>query len=385
MNFISNNYCIQLNINGESYNCNSYYPNSNENLDDYGLMFLYSPYYVAELDFKKVLYSSKRTILGWLIPLALLEETDLDIINELNHYLKLYADIAIKKMIKWYFENNDYQDIDENFKLSDLFNPGVQVLIYRTSVVKTTDIKKILPSLYNEGIYYVEDPTTVEMPSYISTVMEEIVSERKQNNTDKQITLYPIEFIKINPFVESLYKKILPKEKDVIHRFISLYQIIEILMELLVENEIYQIVCDYCNNRLSKNDFSEQISTYNKEIAKIDKIMQNITLDKYMAEFISTTKVLFGMINYVNANENNYAKIMYALRNTLVHNMRLIIEHKAIFDNIVQLYEKNIFYILKNTTLTLKPKFLPLVIDRDKSRKSNIKLLKKYMSDIVYK
>ena len=385
MDLINNNNSIQLNINGEAYYCNSYYPNSNKNLDEYGMLFLYSPYYVAELDFKKVLFSSRRTILGWLLPLALLEESDFDIINELDSYLKIHADIAIKKMILWYFDKQKYQSNEENFKLSDLFNSEVQVLIYRTSVVKTTDIKKILPSLYNEGIYYVEDPTAVEMPSYISTVMEEIVSERKQNNIDKQITLHPIEFIKINPFVESLYKKILPKEKDVIHRFISLYQIIEILMELLVENEIYQIVSDYCNNGLCKNDFSDKISTYNTEKGKIDKIMQNITLDEYMTEFISTTKVLFGMINNVNANENNYAKIMYALRNTLVHNMRLIIEHKAIFDNIVQLYEKNIFYILKNTTLTLKPKFLPWVIDLDKSRKSNIKLFKKYMSDIVYK
>ena len=83
-------------------------------------------------------------------------------------------------------------------------------------------------------------------------------------------------------------------------------------MELLVENEIYQIVCDYCNNRLSKNDFSDQISTYNKEIAKIDKIMQNITL--VFPKMINYKKsIQTAILDHLTSSE------MYDIRDSIVN------------------------------------------------------------------
>ncbi|MFT0340128.1 hypothetical protein [Bacteroides faecis] len=95
------NNSISFEDNGNIYNCHSYIPQSDFDEDNYGLLFLASPYFVAESDYYEVnLYRGKRkNRVGWIIPINLLCNTDIDYLSDLDDYLLKYADISLRKLL----------------------------------------------------------------------------------------------------------------------------------------------------------------------------------------------------------------------------------------------------------------------------------------------
>ncbi len=379
------NNSISFEIDGNIYNCCSHFPQSDLNENDYDLLFLSSPYFTAESDYYEVnLHRGKRkSRLGWVIPINLLCNTDNDYLSKLDIFLLKYADVAYRKLLTFCIENRYLSDLD--FEITNILPDSIIIFIYNKSNLSKSEISYVIPSLYDKGFYSFDDPLSINVENmYCSQLMSRKIREEKSNGSFCKINIRLMhEKYHHILFFKNLYSYILPNNSNPFFRYISLYQVIEILMSFAFDDIYFTAISDYNLGQYTKNELREKLQESSKEKELINRIYININqTSPYYNDFIDSVKSLFTSIDKDSSRLNNYQDYMYTLRNLIIHEMRNLLEHSEQMVEIVDCYEKLIFILLDECKLDKNDKKGLFVIDKEYSAKTNRKKMKQTYNNI---
>lgn len=382
MEFIRDSSALRFSVAGESFYCETYYPDSDTNLKEYGVLFLMSPYNTAELDYQEVFVSGNKSTVGWIIPLSLLEEKDTSVIMERSKFLRVFADVAIKKLISWYIKNHGMNDIKtDECVLSNMFYPGLSIFIYRLSMLPMSAVSTYYPALYDKGYYFVDNPICSDQGWYISNLMNRISDEKRKDGIHK-FTLRRTKTLNYGmDYIHVLYKSILPSSQDIFQRFIVLYQVMEILMVEEFECDVFKINVDYAKGVITKNDLRRSLQESTAEDSKINRALEGVSENELMKEFRDDVVNLFEQIGRDYNKCHTYADFVYQMRNTIVHNLRELVSYENVVRDIVELYEKNVFYILCNHTIKEDARNMLFYADMTISKKANVRRFRNFLSE----
>lgn len=379
------NNSISFEDNGNIYNCHSYIPQSDFDEDNYGLLFLASPYFVAESDYYEVnLYRGKRkNRVGWIIPINLLCNTDIDYLSDLDDYLLKYADISLRKLLTFCIKKKLLNDLD--LEITDILPDSVIIFIYNQDSLSLSEIDHVIPSLYDNGFYTFDDPLSANFGDlYSSQLKNREIKEAKSNGSLRKINLRLIhEKYHHLLFFKHLYSYILPNNTNPFFRYISLYQVIEILMSFAFDDIYFSVISSYNTGACTKNELRERLQESTKEKELINRIYDNVSqTDPYYNDFIEAVKSLFVLMGKDSSKLNSFQDYMYTLRNMIIHEMRNLLEYSEEMTAIAECYEKLIFILLQDCKLDKNDKKGLFVLDKDYSWKINKRKMREVYNDI---
>ena len=86
---------IRFSYEGVDYACATTYHDDSLVENEYGMIFLTSPYYTAEKDIFSVYYGTNKDkfSIGVILPLALLDDDDTDVSNDISDYYKKHVNL----------------------------------------------------------------------------------------------------------------------------------------------------------------------------------------------------------------------------------------------------------------------------------------------------
>jgi len=379
---------ISFEDNGDIYNCRSHIPQSDLNEDDYGLLFLGSPYFKAESDFYKVNLNrgKDKNRLGWIIPINLLCNTDdnyLSNLSESSASLLDYANVAFRKLLTFCIKNNLLEEFD--FEITDILSESIILFVYKQDSLSISEVDYIIPSLYNSGFYTFDNPLSVNFGDlYCSKLMEREFKEAKENGSLVNVNLKLIhEKYYYMSFLKHLYTDILRTNRNPFFRYISLYQVIEILMSFAFDDIYFSTISNYNLGTYSKNELREKLQDCSKEKELISRIYDNIKQSSpYYNDFTEAVELLFTSMGKEIRKLKKFQDYMYALRNAIIHDMRNLLNYSDQMTDIVDCYEKLIFILLQECELDKNDKKGLFVIDKELTAKNNKKKMVRVYNSI---
>ncbi|WP_321436885.1 hypothetical protein [uncultured Bacteroides sp.] len=376
---------ISFEDNGDIYNCRSFIPQSDLIEDNYGLLFLGSPYFTAESDFYEVNLNrgKDKNRLGWIIPINFLCNTDDDYLSKLNEFLLDYADVAFRKLLTFCIKQNLLNELD--FEITDILQDSTIIFIYKQDLLSFSEVDYIIPSLYNNGFYTFDNPLFVNFDDlYCSKLMEREFKEAKENGSLIKVNLKLIhEKYYHMDFLKHLYTDILRNNRNPFFRYISLYQVIEILMSFAFDDIYFSTISNYNQGTYSKNELREKLQDCSKEKELINRIYDNIKqTSAYYNDFTEAVKSLFILMGKDISRLRNFQDYMYALRNAIIHDMRNLLEYSTQMTDIAECYEKIIFMLLQECELDRNDRKELFVIDKEFTAKNNKKRMVRVYNSI---
>ena len=150
-----------------------------------------------------------------------------------------------------------------------------------------------------------------------------------------------------NPIIELLMREI-PHSLNVIHRFVLLYQVIEILMEAIALRKINEEIGKLNRNEIPHNDFLDNLKNIGTEKSRISEIFNicDLTADEFKW-FKEPCKRLYTLAKYVPDNDSEKSLLFYSFRNVMTHSFRTLHWYPTEVAETVQGFEKVILTILE--------------------------------------
>lgn len=288
--------------------------------------------------------------IGWTFPLQALLSNEHDYANNL-HFLR-YAYVAFNKLISL---NENLSELIPDYKpdtvytLGDFYKDNLIIMILCNESLSKIDnfrIENYLPSLYSKGYYFFDSITD----TFENEVILEKVKNKKDNIPAKRLTIESVsKQLNEGTYINRLFIDLLKNEKHYLVKFHLLYQVVELLIERIFNNEIKrlfkEIECDSCNLFEIRNEFSKLA----EELARIEKLFTTYTNDvkdlNCLKEACISLLVKTG--NEKDLNQFSPGKNLYTVRNLLVHNYRLLsIEHVELINEINSCFENVVIDIL---------------------------------------
>lgn len=330
----------------KTFQCTSHFPKSDLKETDYDYKFLNSAYYKSERDMHKVFFENKFA--GVIIPVAFLSESDNSIIENEDSDFKMYADLAIRKILS----SDIIKNVNEpTFSIEDLFpsENTLAILLYEKKAIKGNRcLEGYIPALYDAGYCCVENPQVL-LPLYCSELRQQEIDERRLKRTIKIKLFYNIDEQNNSMFYKELFQSILPYNENPLFRYILLYQIVEIFSSYSSYNLYISCNERYCKNTISKNDLREELNKSTNDKHLIRYIYKEINSQGGFYENFSTAvKSLFERISYDGKSLKNYGEYMYAMRNRIVHDARSLTSQMSMMKEIVNLYERTTIMLLRD-------------------------------------
>lgn len=189
-------------------------------------------------------------------------------------------------------------------------------------------------SLRKYGYAYFEENNQIEKPEdYDETIYKPSNKKIKVEMTEPP--LYS------NEIVNTILSE-LPRTNNIIHRFVLLYQIIELLMDVTTSRCIDDLYRKFKGNAISNNDFVHEVGEKSKERSRIINIFQkcNIASSQESNEFSVECKFLFRLIHYSVKKDICIAELYYKFRNQMTHHYRYLIKYKKELASTIQAFER---------------------------------------------
>jgi hypothetical protein len=351
--------------------------------NDYDFSFLCSNYFVTEDDYYKVNLKGSdgnKHTLGWLFPSNLLKEDAL-FYKDFDDYLIKYMHVGVHKLIDYSVKNSLWKY--HTGTIEDLgFSQDLILFVYRKSVCKRDRFLDLVPSLFDMGFHVVEKPESIDLSRFpINTYREEKI---KQFKADPAVTCISLQNVSPvfsgSKYVETLFNETLVELKDPLLKYFSLYQIVEILMRVVYGNRYYEYV-EKCAND-NRHNLMDRFSELSSESKMIKKIYEIGTGGPEYLDFVDAAKKLLKKIDdetlKVGAAFDDY---MYKIRNLIVHDLRTMRDYEKEMEYLSFMYESLIVDLMCRTNLRKEENKLIYVIDKTKSRKANVRAMKKTMDE----
>jgi len=283
---------------------------------------------VQENDIFRVYEGESEGIIGWLFSIQALLSTEHDYAND-PHFLPC-AFVAFQKLLQGDgFPTKTPIFKGEQLSILDFYNDNDCILLLgRNEINRIRDfqLKFYLPNLFKYGYRY-KDKLDTE-----SERMSKYYAELKKN-----IKLYKIsEKLKNNTYIYDLFTYVL-EENNVVHAFLSLYQVIEIIIFDIFKDGLGKCFENY--SRVSENncdrffEIGEELTSITKEKPRIIKLFTNLGTE--CSNLQSLCNNLLNKMGFESGR--NAASAIYAVRNNLVHSYRLFsIQEKEHLRDIVE-------------------------------------------------
>ena len=317
-----------------------YLPNSQNlwegiHMHNFEFILFDSPYYNAESNIYEIDIDKKGERFGYVIPINALVSCE----GNFTGPIKNYAYVSF-----WYLLTQIDELKNNKNSLTDYFHENLVVCVLHKETLNrhfqdySPDL--YLLSFYEKGYYrYGERPTKLvkgyDYGKLITSSDKIIINSGQPKCLD-------------NKFIKSLFCDYLPHEEVALARFIMSYQAIEHYMSEICSAEIEQIISDYTNHKIYKNDYFDKVGKLGGERKQISLIFEKIdNTHKSVAEFEKECTILYDMINY-SPDKNGVANLFYSFRNLLVHNYRILLENEIQVLKTIQCFELLIVHICKS-------------------------------------
>lgn len=319
-----------------------YFPNS-QNLWDgiqmhnFEFILLDSPYYNAESNIYEIEIDKKRERFGYVIPINALVSCE----GYFTGHIKNYAFVSY-----WYLLSQIDKFQNNKNSLTDYFHENLVVCVLNKETlnrhIKDYSPDLYLLSFYEKGYYrYGQKPTKLVKGYNYETLITTSNKIHIERGLSKCLE---------NEFIKNLFCNYLPYEEVALARFIMSYQAIEHYMSEICHAEIEQIIFDYIDKKIYKNDYFDKVSKLGGERKQISLIFERIDKShKSITEFKRECTLLYETINY-SPDKEGIANLFYSFRNLLVHNYRILLDNEIQVSKTIQCFELLIVHICNNFT-----------------------------------
>lgn len=344
---------IRFSYEGVDYACATTYHDDSLVENEYGMIFLTSPYYTAEKDIFSVYYGTNKDkfSIGVILPLALLDDDDTDVSNDISDYYKKHVNLATRKAISYLVKMNKLEPATSDFQLANYYRyPIISLFVYRKQDVGE-EWSMLIPSLYDNGFYYLSQPFVDDhRERYVSGYMTAIVSEKRSRKSSKIILKTIKDYVAHKGFYDYLYKEMLPFNESPFYRFVTLYQAVELLSDYAYYQDYQKATELFNQGKINKNDLREKLIEATSEKHQINVIYTNVIgIDQSV--LWQKIEALFDKAGIEKPNTNSFGSYVYTLRNKIVHEMRRLFAYKSDLEEIVEYFDRNIFNLLVENTV----------------------------------
>ena len=339
---------IKFSFEGIEYRCSSIFHDDNLQENDYGLIFLTSPYYTAEKDMFSVYVGSNKDkySVGSIMPIALLDDDDKEILSDIGDYFMKQANLAIRKILSYIVKNHKVVSELSDFHVTQYCKfPTTSVFVYKKSDVGQC-WGSLIPSLYDHGYYYLADPFVNDnRERYISGYMQSIVAEKKKLRSSKIILRLIKDYVAHKDFYDYLYQEVLPFNESPFYRFVTLYQAVELLSDNAYYQDYLKATELFNQGKINRNDLRERLIEATNERRQINIIYSNV-IEQGQMIFWQKLDALFDKASIEKPSVYSFGSYLYTLRNKIVHEMRRLFAYKNDLAEIVEYFDRNIFNLL---------------------------------------
>jgi len=252
------------------------------------------------------IYVENNVRIGWIFQIQALLSQEHDYAND-KFFLK-YAYVASYLLLNQ-IESRNRINLQEDINICDYYDIELNVLVLdKDNCMKISDfsLNDYIVDLFKSG-YSING--NGNLLSYIDRPNKKIVLHRQSSELNK-IT-----------YITVLFKNILSQEQELFARFHTLYQIVEIIISIIFDNDFIKFVGALNCDTENLFDMRDKLSNMASEKARIEKLFN---------QYVKVSTVSANVLNDVcgkllenNKKERNqkYYNNLYAVRCLLVHRL----------------------------------------------------------------
>lgn len=317
--------------------------------NDYELFVLENKSLFAENDIFLVKEAELEKGIGWIFPLSALESNENDYSDKA--FFNQYRFLAYQKILsKSFLVEKSIINKKESFLLSELFDSDLIIFIVsKNELIPENEFKifSYLPSLATYG-YFLNNEHELKYVCPNNLITDKF---RGKKSIRIQKTNNPVY---TSDFAKKLYTNYLKTLDHHLIRFHLLYQVIEYHITDLFNSDFDNLLEDYKNKTITKNNFLEKLNKTRNERENIRKVLKNTNPNDQTFEkdlLINLKRDCNAFISEFGEEEKSeIGDLIYDTRNIIVHNYREIKDEKLnLLNEITFEFEIIINYIITNS------------------------------------
>lgn len=324
--------------------------NEELNPNDYEIFVLENNSLIAENDIFLVHERRLNKGVGWIFPISVLESNENDYAEKV--FFNQYRFLAYQKILSTSFKLEKSITVKkESYLLSDLFSGDLILFLVSLNELENEknefNIIKYLPSLSIHG-YFLKNKIDLKYNCPKNYISDRFRGKKKIIIEEAKNPLYGSQFTK------RLFTNYLKSLDHHLIRFHLLYQIVENNITDIFDDEFQQLLENYKEKLITKNNFIEGINKVRNERENIRKIFTDLnpndgTFEKSILIDLKRDCKSF-LLDFGVEEKNEIGDLLYDVRNILVHNYRSIEDHNIeLLDEITFEFEVLISYLLSNS------------------------------------
>lgn len=304
--------------------------------EDY-LLFIFKSFKLnKENNIFEVHTKEEKSRIGWIFPIQSLLSKEHKYAKS-EHFLK-YAYVAFLKLLKNEEEyttfNPEFTATTNSYELTDFYGEDIIILVLCKSSLEKIDnfnIKHYMTSLYSYG-YYICKPT--ENLKEIDTRYDS-----ENPNGKKLIIQKNSPCLQKEDYVYRLFKDLLKNEEHNLVRFYLLYQVIELMIDIVLERKILDEINNFKKNEDKNNKAYNNVSKLRDKIQDILKENKRVSILMNDVKINNPTLLLYchELIKLFNDDDSNekddiseekdLGGAIYKVRCLIVHEFRKLSEN----------------------------------------------------------
>lgn len=256
--------------------------------------------------------------IGWCVPINALDSTEHAFADN-PHFLR-YAYIgvltALNSLDSGFYYNKVNLDSSSKTRITDIFHESTALLIIseETLLNGKFEIDRWLPALAVHGYFR------------LTTSDPGLMLFKRESIKEPKVTFEPISGDVGNvEYISNIYSKILPYEAHPLLQFFYLYQVIELLMEIIFRTEqaafVQKIIATQGDVNATKELLERGRDSYSSEKNRINLLISKYShVESSLIDLRNSCNRLLEQVGRVEGNSIN--SYLYPVRNFLFHQFR---------------------------------------------------------------
>jgi len=282
--------------------------------------------------------------IGWIFPIQAILSNSHSYADD-EHFLKIAYPAFINLIYSKNIQPHNIPLLKENLTLEDFYSINSVILILDNKELKKINnfkIRDYIPNLYQYG--YSSKKNKIKSNK---NIWNEFLEDINSNKIRKRITISSIsKKLKDDDFIFYLFEEALSKEEHPVIRFYLLYQIIELLIRKVFNDQFKKKISFIKLEEEDLFDLNKKLQEMTNEKRRI-----NLLFNKYTQ--ISSPELEGLFLDFLNIKEKDektsLADLLYSVRTFLVHNYRQVtIQQKNLIGDINFYFERIVIYLLIN-------------------------------------
>lgn len=211
----------------------------------------------------------------------------------------------------------------ESYRLTEFYGNDIIILILSNSEIQKIDnfhINNYLISLYSYSYYYCQPNEDLKKIKIRANV---------ESPSGKKLIIQKIsQYLEGEEYLHRLFTRLLKTEENALVRFYLLYQVIELIIQIIFDHSVLDLIEDFkINSNKDTYELKESILSISSEKQRISKLISTLqgTLEKDSK--INLLEYCNDLLIASNGEKNpDLASALYAVRNLIVHKFRKLPE-----------------------------------------------------------